>query len=292
MQATTLTVCMRAVVAGLSVYPLKSARGIALAHAELALTGLQHDRQLMVIDDTGRFVSQRSVPRLACVGTALEPDGVRLWLDDAAGPRGESFVPFVGPAERVTTSLWRSTCEGDVIAEATRWISEVCGMSARIVRFAGERSVNPLYGAPEDRVMQADGYAVLVVNEGSRQALEHEVGAPVPMDRFRANLVLEGWPAWQEDHVAGLEIGATRLQIVKPCGRCAIISTDQRSGARGKEPLATLARIRRDTPAHRRLHASENAAHLIPFGENAAVRATGVLELGMLVQATLRAPAE
>lgn len=286
-QAARLT-GMQAVVSGLFVYPLKSARGIALDHAALRISGIQHDRELMVVDDDGRFVSQRSVPRLACVATALEPEGVRLWLDDTSGPREEVFVPFHSAAPRVPITIWRSTGVGDVIEAATRWISEVCGHSARIVRFTGERTVNPLYGASSDRVLYADGYAVLVVNEASRAALAEALGEAIPMDRFRPNVVLQGWPAWYEDELASLALGDVRLELVKPCGRCVMINTDQRTGARSKEPLATLARIRRDAPPTRRLDASEDASTLIPFGENAAVRAAGTIHLGAEVRAIPR----
>ena len=275
-------------IAGLFVYPLKSARGIALEEAEVTPRGLAHDREFMAIDEAGRFVSQREMPQLAGVSTALEPDGVRLAWNGRGGPRGELLLPFQGAAPSVQTSIWRSTCRGDLIESATAWISEVCGVPTRIVRFAGERTVNPDYGRPEDRVMHADGYAVLVVNEGSRLALEREASVPVPLDRFRANVVVEGWSAWEEDHLADIASGSVRLRFVKPCGRCAIVSTDQHTGERGKEPLATLARLRRETAAHRRLHPSENASKLIPFGENAVVLTPGRLALGDAVSATAR----
>lgn len=275
-------------VSGLYVYPLKSARGIALEASDVGQSGFTHDREFMVIDAAGRFVSQRATPQLACVATALEADGVRLTWHGSGGPRGELLLPFHGPAKRVETSIWRSVCHGDLIESATRWISEVCGAPSRIVRFAGERSVNPLYGRGEDRVRYADGYAVLVVNEGSRRALEEAAATPVPLDRFRANVVVEGWAAWAEDDVDEIVIGGVRLRFVKPCGRCAIISTDQRTGARSKEPLATLARLRRDASPSKRLHESEEAAKLIPFGENAVVVSAGRLTLGDQVRASAR----
>lgn len=278
-----------AVVTGLFVYPLKSARGISLPHASVTAAGLAYDRQFMVIDQTGRFVSQREVPALACVQTALDAHGVRLqWRGERPGPRGDVLLPFAGAAPRVVTSIWRSTCAGDVIEGATSWMSEVCGAPVRVVRFAGERTVNPSYGRAEDRVQHADGYAVLVVNEASRLELEAAAGEPVPMDRFRANVVLAGWPSWAEDDVAELACGAASLRFVKPCGRCAIVSIDQATGARGAEPLRTLTRLRRDTKTHARLHASENAAHLVPFGENAVVLTPGVVAVGDDVRVALR----
>jgi uncharacterized protein len=90
-------------------------------------------------------------------------------------------------------------------------------------------------------------------------------------------VVLEGLPPFAEDRIAALAIGPITLTLVKPCTRCIIPSTDQRTGARGFDPLPVLRAFRFD----RQLLG-------VTFGENAVItRGVGeLLERGMECRVT------
>jgi uncharacterized protein YcbX len=69
---------------------------------------------------------------------------------------------------------------------------------------------------------------VSIINLGSVRAIENMVGAPVHPLRFRANLYVEGWPAWHEFDLVDrtLSIGDVRLKVVKRIVRCAAVNVD------------------------------------------------------------------
>jgi uncharacterized protein YcbX len=229
-------------VEALHVYPVKSLGGIALARAEVAGRGLRHDRAFMVVDEGGRFLTQRELPRMAVVATAIEGD--RLVLR-AAG-RGELTVPLapVDGAPR-TVVVWRDTVAARSLGDgAAAWLSDLLGKRCELVHLpAGGRRVLP-ERAPEGAELSfADGYPLLLCSTGSREELARR-GADVPMDRFRPNLVVRGAPPFAEDGWAAVRVGGVRFRLAAPCARCATVQVDQRTGMRGPEPLATLARFR------------------------------------------------
>ena len=115
-------------------------------------------------------------------------------------------------------------------------------------------------------------YPLLLASESSLADLNRRLPAPLPMNRFRPNLVVRGAPAWAEDGWKRIRIGAVELALVKPCPRCAIPSVDQETGRRtGVEPLRTLAEFRRG---------EEGAL----FGMNLVHLDRGELEVGMPVE--------
>lgn len=233
------------VVTNLFVYPLKSAHGIELAEAELDAFGVRYDRRWMVIDDRGRMITQREEPRMALVETRLEAD--RLVL---AAPRLASLAlpldPVPGPRRRV--SIWRDEVEAeDAGVEAAVWITEYLGRDARLVRMPDDafRPVDPAYAVNADRVSFADGYPFLLISGEALDELNARLDVPLPMNRFRPNLVVRGAGAHAEDGWRRIRIGTIDFHVVKPCARCVITTTDQATGERGKEPLRTLATYRK-----------------------------------------------
>jgi uncharacterized protein YcbX len=154
---------------------------------------------------------------------------------DAAGPRRTALV-------------WDDTVTVEHAGEeAARWFSAVLGTPVELVRIADDavRGVDPRFGRAADQVGLADGYPLLLLSEASLDGLNRRLPTPVPMDRFRPNLVVSGCPAHAEDGWAALRIGGITLRPVKPCARCTITTVDQTSGVRGAEPLRTLAGYRR-----------------------------------------------
>jgi len=250
------------IVQELRIYPLKSARGISIAHACLGRAGLRWDRHWLAIRPDGTFLTQRTHPALARIATALRERGLRL--------QAEGLEPldlaFEGPGVGREVRIWRDACEAvDLGDAAAEWISTALGETARLVRapstpprradaaFAGSRLVPLAF---------PDGYPLLVCNQASLDALNERLAEAIPMDRFRPNVVLVGLAPFAEDHIDCVQIGAVRLKLVKPCTRCIIPSTDQRTGLRGIDPLTVLRTFRFD-PVLRG----------VTFGENAIIEA-------------------
>jgi len=235
---------MNATIAALYVYPVKSCRGIALDEARLTERGIAHDREWMIVDAIGRFITQRELPRLALIRTALSATTLRL---DAPGlPALE--IGFDRDGTRRSVTVWRDTLpaidQGD---DAARWLSQWIGAPARLVRFdrAVKRMCNPDFAGPGGAHHAfADGYPVLVLSQASLDELNRRLAAPLPVDRFRPNVLLSGIEAHDEDHIATIEVDTVRLKLVKPCTRCQITTTDQVSAMVGIEPLPTLAQYR------------------------------------------------
>ncbi len=255
-------------VTALAVHPLKGARPIPVARADVAPEGLATggvgDREWMVVDADGRFVTQRSHARLALVGTEAA-DGVLTLVDGASSLR---LPPLDAPPSR-DVQVWRSHVRGfDAGDVAAAWISDALGSDGlRLVRFdpGKPRMCNPDFaGDSGAHTRFADGYPVLVIGDASLADLNARLAArghaPVPMNRFRPNVVVAGLEPFDEDHVDTLTLGDVVLRMVKPCTRCEVTTIDQATAVRGEEPLLTLGRYRH--------HA---ALRGITFGMNAIV---------------------
>ncbi len=233
-----------ATVAALFIYPVKGCRGITLSSARVTERGLEHDREWMVVDADGRFVTQRTEPRLATITTAITPTSLLL---TAPGAR-----PLALPLEQsgVTSpvTVWHDTVPGiDQGPAAAAWLSARLAAAYRLVRFdpAAKRRCNPMYaGTSGAHTAFADGYPLLVLSEASLDDLNGRLVTPLPIDRFRPNLVLSGIDAYDEDHIDQIVVDEVALKMVKPCTRCQVTTIDQRTLERGLEPLHTLAGYR------------------------------------------------
>jgi len=251
--------------AGLFIYPVKSLRGYAVESADVDALGIAGDRRFLVVDEAGRFLTQRTIPRMARVGTKLTADTLILSAEGAGGvevPRLAGSHSAAHAAGTRLVSVWKD--QGlraeDCGDEPARWLGDFLGVKCRLVRSGPEylRPISPqkvpaaLTGPPEapHLVNFADGYPFLVIGEASVADLNDRlVGAgeePVPMDRFRPNLVIRGSEAFAEDRWKRFRIGSLIFHSAGPCVRCIIPTTDQATGARGVEPLRMLASYRRD----------------------------------------------
>lgn len=259
-------------VAGLHLYPVKGLGGSAIADAEVEWCGLAGDRRWMVVDPTGRFITQRECAAMARIRVEQVPGGLvlcRAGLCHAgpchAGPchagadRFEVAVPGRG-AEEIAATVWRSTVPAMLASPAAgRWLSDALGTPCRLVHLAdpGARTLDPAYSRDADRVSFADGFPVLLASVASLDDVNSRLDAPVPMTRFRPNLVITGAPAWAEDHWRRIRIGEAEFRLPKACSRCIVTSIDQRTGERPvpREPLHALAAFRR-------------TRHGVMFGQN------------------------
>jgi uncharacterized protein YcbX len=232
-------------VRSLHVYPVKSCRGIDLDEAEIIATGFRHDRQWMLVDEEGGFLSQRSHPELARVSAGLDSDTLVL----QAPGQPELRVPFDPPtaAER-SVRLWKDRCHAlDEGPAAAEWFSSFLGTPCSLVRqSAGAvRRVDPRFGSKNDRVAFADAFPFLLISSDSVDELNTRLSCPVATDRFRANIVVTGCQPYAEDSWREIEISGIGFTVAKSCARCVIVTNDQTDGSRTSEPLRTLARYRR-----------------------------------------------
>jgi len=255
----------------LNVYPLKSARGIPQARVRLGPRGFEWDRHWMAVTEDGLFLTQRTHPLLTHIATELTGDSLVL----TAPGLTPLALPLAPQGAARPIRLFTHSGEGlDQGAAAAAWVSQVLGQPARIVRTPAspDRRANPAYAGPDPAPLAfPDGYPILVCNRASLDDLNGRMPEALPMERFRPNLVIEGLPPFAEDRIGTIEIGPTTLKLVKPCTRCVIPSTDQRTGARGFDPLPVLRTFRFDRDLLG-----------VTFGENAViVRGAGeVLERG------------
>jgi MOSC domain-containing protein len=240
-------VALSARIAALYVYPVKSCRGIQVAAAAMTERGFAHDREWMIVDESGRFLSQREVPALALIRTALSVDALEL-----SGLNGSTLsVPFDRPGASREVAVWRDTVQAiDQGAEAASCLSARLGREVRLVRFdsAVRRACNRAYvGESGAHTGFADAYPLLVISEASLVDLNGRLVSTLPMNRFRPNVVLADCEAYDEDHIDEIAAATIWMKLVKPCTRCQITTTDQETGERGSEPLATLASYRMNT---------------------------------------------
>lgn len=232
-------------IASLHVYPIKGCRGLDLARVTLTATGLEWDRNWMFVDANARFLSQREVPGLARVEPRIE-DGALLL---AARGHAPLRCPLQIGGEEVRVTVWRDTCTALASAVDTReWLQRVTGTPGQLVRGLPHhvRVSDVAYtGTERGTHYFADAYAVLLAGAASLADLNGRLREPLPMSRFRPNLVIEGLEAFAEDRLQWLRCGEVALKCVKPSTRCIVTTTDQVTGERrGEEPLRTLRSFR------------------------------------------------
>ncbi|MEU4871512.1 MOSC N-terminal beta barrel domain-containing protein [Streptomyces sp. NPDC021608] len=257
------------------VHPVKALRGQAPREAVVEPWGLAGDRRWALIDDGGKVVTQRQQPHLALAAAELVPGGgVRL-----SAPGLEPLtVPVPEPVGTVSMELFGDKVEAVLAgADAHRWCSAHVGAEVRLVHMddpAVRRPVDPAYALPGETVTFADGYPLLAVSTASLDALnslieqgDHAGEGPLPMNRFRPNLVVAGTEPWAEDDWSRLLVGEVEFRVAKPSGRCVVTTTDQETAGRGREPLSTLGR-------HRRLGGK------LVFGQNLVPLSAGTVRVG------------
>ncbi|REL39229.1 MOSC domain-containing protein [Rhodohalobacter sp. SW132] len=238
-------------------YPVKSLRGLKLQESKLTVRGLEFDRNWMIVDETGTFVSQRSQPAMALLSANLQ--NKQLILTDSND--GQISVDFsTDHKPELQVEIWGDRCEAfDEGDDVANWLTQRLDTDEsetyRLVRIRDsfQRPVDPEFLKDEEaHTAFADGFPFLVTNERSLDELNQnliETGAePVTMDRFRPNIVIDGLPSYQENEIHTLTSGDERysLGLRKPCKRCKVTTVDQITGAikNPKEPLRTLTRMK------------------------------------------------
>jgi uncharacterized protein YcbX len=260
--------------ASIHIYPMKAARAVDLAESRVEPWGLAGDRRWLLVDEDGRFVSQREEPSLARVVVTYGSVPGTISVSAAGFPSQRVAAPTAGGAELLKVTVWSSAVLAAAAGPAAdAWFRAYLGRPVRLVYLDDptRRPVDPEYGRPGDTVSFADGFPLLLTNAGSLAELgrwlAEEGEQPVPMTRFRPSAVVTGASPWAEDHWRRIRVGAVSFRVVKPCGRCVVTTTDQTTGGRGPQPLKMLGRRRR-------------FGRQLVFGQNLIPGSGGVIRVG------------
>lgn len=255
----------------INVYPVKSCKGLSLSSIKVNKKGGGMDRRWMLIQPDGRFMSQRDYPLMALIQVEVHQDTLVL----AVPNKSSLSVPINEKGSPVSVTIWRDTCtaidQGDVAAD---YLSQFLETTCRLVYMPDQtfRQVNQNYSTnPSDDVGFADGYPFLLISTASLQDLNQRLDQPVPMNRFRPNLVITNSQPYEEDEWKVIRIGEIVFRVAKPCSRCIITTIDQKTTAKSLEPLKTLATYRKREKG-------------IMFGQNLIHQNEGILNLNDIVE--------
>lgn len=255
-----------ATVTALHHYPIKSCAGTGVAALEADELGPALDRRFMLIDEDAIFLSQRELPGLSLIAPKVEGDSLHV---EAPG-MGTLEVPLEPGGGRLLARVFADIVEVVSAGEkADVWFSEYLGLRCRLVHLpeGSVRPVDPDYASPGDRTTLADGFPFLVIGEASLEDLNARLAEPLPMNRFRPNIVVGGTGPFEEDDWDRIRIGGMEFRVVKPCSRCMITTVDQKTAKKGREPLTTLATYRRSPGG-------------VLFGQNLIHEGPGTIEVG------------
>jgi uncharacterized protein YcbX len=258
------------IISQLYIYPIKSLGGIALDNVTVTTRGLQFDRRFMLVDDNNSFITQRRHSKMALFRTAIE--GENLFVHHIDNIDEELSVPLVPEpsADIAMVHIWDDCCEAQFVSdEADKWFSTKLDMSCRLVYMPEStlREVDTDYAINRDITSFTDGFQVLLIGESSLGDLNSRLEKPVPMNRFRPNIVMQGGVPFEEDTMEEFSINGIDFCGVKLCSRCMVPTIDQETGLSGREPSTTLATYR-----------SYN--NKLFFGQNVLCRGNGMVKIG------------
>lgn len=251
------------------IFPVKSCAPLTPLEAVVERRGLYHDRRWIVVDAQGRFMTARKHPRMTRVKATIDGDALRV---EAPGMSPLEVRLEPDADARVDVVVWDSALSGRrADRQSEHWISEYLGQPARFVFMdeSARRAVDPNYARVGDEVSFADGFPLLLISQSALDALNERLQSPVPMLRFRPNLVIAGTPAHAEDEWRSIRIGSVAFDIVKPCSRCAMTTVEPETGSfdPSGEPLRTLISYRRTAAG-------------VMFGQNLIPRSAGTIRVG------------
>lgn len=251
------------------IYPVKSLGGLSVPEAEVQQKGLQYDRRWMLTDKKGNFLSQRTNPQMALLQVNINENG--LIISHKKHVRPPIAIPFDATTKKeVTVSIWNDVCKVlEVSVQANEWFSLALNMTVKLVFMPDltNRFVETNYADIKRTVSFADAYPFLVISQSSLDQLNNCLQTPIPMNRFRPNLVFTGGAPHVEDTFHAFRIGNISFTTAKPCVRCVLTTIDQESATRGKEPLKTLSGYR-------------TSNNQILFGQNLLHTGSGIIKTG------------
>jgi uncharacterized protein YcbX len=253
----------------LYVYPIKSLGGIELNAARLTDRGIEHDRRWMLVDENNRFLTQREFSKLAMFRTAIHANELTVY---EKGNEADKISVNLYPtgSELTKVQIWDDVCDAiEISGKANEWFSKKLNMSCKLIYMpdASIRKVDMDYALNNEITGFSDAYPLLMIGQASLDDLNSRLEMPVPMNRFRPNIVFTGGTAFEEDTMKHFQINGIDFYAVKPCARCVVTTTDQETGVTAKEPLKTLASYR-------------TGNNKVYFGQNILYKNQGTIKVG------------
>ncbi len=257
-------------VSGLTIYPVKSLAHIDLSSSLIDSFGLSYDRRWMLVDHQNRYITQRQHARMCLIQTQLNAMQLTLSAPDMPDI---VITPASNPVQRQVT-VWDDQCSAiDCGNNAADWLSQFLGITCRLVYFPDDeiRIVDQNYAQAGDSTAFSDGFPILLISQSSLDDLNSRLNSPVPMVRFRPNIVVSGCAPFAEDSWKKIRIGNVIFRLVKPCSRCVIPTINIDSAEKSPEPIRTLSTYRKRN-------------NKVFFGQNVIAEGTGSLSLNMPVE--------
>lgn len=253
----------------LYVYPIKSLGGIEINEAHLTDRGFEHDRRWMLVDENNRFLTQREFSKMALLRTAIHANELAVY---EKGNEAEKISLNLYPtgSNLITVQVWDDVCKAiEVSSEANEWFSNKLNMRCKLVYMpdASVRKVDAEYALNNELTGFSDAFPVLMIGQASLDDLNSRLENPVPMNRFRPNIVFIGGTPFEEDTMKEFEMNGITFYAVKPCARCVVTTTDQETGIIAKEPLKTLSGYR-------------TGNNKVYFGQNILYKNNGTIKVG------------
>ncbi len=257
------------IIQDLYIYPIKSLGGVRLTEAKVEERGFEHDRRWMLIDENGQFISQRTFPNMALLRVEIGTDSLSVY--HISNPSELIHISFAEEGEEISSvTVWDDDMPARLVnSQIDEWFSNALGMKVRLVKMplSTERKVDPKYALNGESVSFADGMPYLLIGQESLADLNEKLEIPVPMNRFRPNIVFSGGKAFAEDSWSKIQIGELDFQVVNPCARCVMTTVDQDTGTKAAEPLKTLATYRK-------------VGKKVLFGQNVIALSSGIINVG------------
>jgi len=265
----------------LFIYPVKSLAGIQVNTWEVIKTGFKYDRQWMLVDAENCFLSQRRLPKMALIKTAIQAQKLIL-----SAPNKKDLILNLHPnntSKIISIDIWDEDCQAQTISqEANQWLSDFLGQECTLVYQAEDtiRTVDPKYARPDDQASFSDGFPFLIVSDASLSLLNQQTGLNLSMQRFRPNLVLTGCDSYEEDTWRRITIGDIGFRLPKACSRCSVPQINPETALiDSKEPLRTLSRTRQ---WQNKVFFGQNALHnqigILKIGDTVSIQETGMAQ--------------
>ncbi|WP_207424683.1 MOSC domain-containing protein [Desertivirga brevis] len=259
----------------LYIYPIKSLGGIRITEGKVLQKGFELDRRFMLVDEAGKFVTQRVEHKLALLQTSISNHSIQV----RNKLTHESLeVPFSNTAQEITVTVWDDVIQAvELSEELNEWFSDYLRKPVKLVYQPEifKRPVDQKYARNDEQVSFADAFPFLLISQASLDDLNARLETPVPMNRFRPNLVVQGTDPYEEDSWTEIQIGKVNFLVAKPCARCVLTTVDQETAIKGKEPLATLAKYR-------------TVNSKVMFGQNLIALNEGTVQVGDTVKVISR----
>jgi len=255
-------------VSQLFIYPVKSLGGISLDKAEITDRGFRYDRRWLLVNEHNEFMTQREFPQMCLLQPSITESGIKI---NHKKNLVEYFLPFEGEeSDEIIVQIWNDYCRARLVSEpANEWFSQMLSVRCRIVYMPEEtkRKVDDNYAKNQEVNSFSDAFPFLIIGEKSLEDLNKKLTIPVPMNRFRPNIVFSGGDAHEEDLMKHFTINNVNFYGVKPCARCPIPTVDQETATQAKEPIKTLA----DYRTHN---------NKVFFGQNLLHKGAGTIKVG------------